>query len=126
MRFTITPMTAIREITASDAKTRLGELLASLPGEGAVTITRNGRPVGVLTPIGPAADESQNSLQLELLLGLYAKGSVTWRELSRSTGLAYGEVLVELGKRGLSLPLVAPKRRPEQEALFERALRGGE
>ena len=43
------PMTATREISASDAKTRLGELLASLPGEGPVTITRNGRAVGVLT-----------------------------------------------------------------------------
>ncbi|MFZ3120499.1 MAG: type II toxin-antitoxin system prevent-host-death family antitoxin [Variovorax sp.] len=120
-------MSAVREITASDAKNRLGELLASLPAEGAVTITRNGRPVGVLAPVAPAAGaESQNSLQLELLLGLYAKGSVTWRELSRSTGLAYGEVLVELGRRGLSLPRVSPKRRPEQDALFERALRGGE
>ncbi|OUM00102.1 type II toxin-antitoxin system Phd/YefM family antitoxin [Variovorax sp. JS1663] len=119
-------MKALREITASDAKTRLGELLASLPGEGAVTITRNGRAVGVLTAAGPSAGaESQNRLQLELILGLYAKGTVTWAELARSTGLAYGEVLVELGKRGLPLPRVSPKRRPEQDALFEQALSGG-
>lgn len=118
-------MATLREISASDAKTRLGELLASLPGEGPVTITRNGRPVGVLTPAAPPAGaEAQNRLQLELLLGLYAKGSLTWRELSRSTGLAYGEVLVELGRRGLALPRVRPKRRPEQDALFERMLRG--
>ena len=117
---------SIREITASDAKTRLGELLASLPGEGPVTITRNGRAVGILTPAAPSAGAaSQNRLQLELLLGLYAKGTLTWRELSRSTGLAYGEVLIELGKRGLALPRVSPKRRPEQDALFERALSGG-
>lgn len=120
-------MSAIREITASEAKSRLGELLASLPGEGPVTITRNGRAVGILTPAAPnAGAASQNRLQVELLLGLYAKGTLTWRELSRSTGLAYGEVLIELGKRGLALPRVSPKRRPEQDALFERALRGGE
>lgn len=118
-------MTTLREISASDAKTRLGELLASLPGEGPVTITRNGRAVGVLTAAAPSAGaESQNRLQLELLLGSYAKGTLTWAELSRATGLAYGEVLVELGRRGLALPRVSPKRRPEQDALFERALRG--
>ncbi|WP_431273197.1 type II toxin-antitoxin system prevent-host-death family antitoxin [Variovorax ureilyticus] len=118
-------MATIRDISASAAKTKLGELLASLPGEGPVAITRNGRPVGILTPAAPpAGGESRNRLHLELLLGLYAKGSLTWRELSRSTGLAYGEVLVELGSRGLAPPRVSPKRRPEQDALFERMLRG--
>ncbi|SCK11243.1 hypothetical protein VAR608DRAFT_0558 [Variovorax sp. HW608] len=70
--------------------------------------------------------ESHNRLQLARLLELYAKGSLTWRELSRLTGLAYGEILIELGKRRLALPRVAPKRRPVQDALFERALRGDE
>lgn len=71
------------------------------------------------------APRSRNRLQLDELLTLFANGKLTWRELSRSTDLAYGEVLVELGKRGLALPRVSPKRRPEQDALFERALRGG-
>jgi hypothetical protein len=70
--------------------------------------------------------ESDDRRQLALRLELYAKGSLTWRELSRSTGLAYGEILIELGKHGLALPRVAPKRRPAQDALFERALRGDE
>lgn len=116
-----------REVTASDAKTRFVELLASLPGEGPVTITRNGRAVGSLTATGPGAGaETQNRLQLARIVGLFATGAMTWGELAHSTGLAYGEVFVELGKRGLAPPRVSPKRRPEQDALFGRALSRGE
>ena len=69
---------------------------------------------------------SLRRLQLDQLLALYSEGALSWRALSDSTDLAYGEVLVELGKRNLALPRVSPERRPEQDALFERALRGGE
>lgn len=54
----------------------------------------------------------------------YAGGTLTWRELSCLTGLAFGEILVELGKRNLALPHVSPKRTPAQDSFLERALRG--
>ena len=63
---------------------------------------------------------------LDKLIELYAAGSMTGAELESTTGLAFGEVLVELGKRGLALPRVSPDRRPDQDALFERAVGGGE
>lgn len=62
--------------------------------------------------------------ELDWLLTRYSEGALSWREVSDSTDLAYGEVLVELGKRNLAQPRVSPKRRPEQDALFECALRG--
>ena len=41
---------SLRSITSSEAKSNLGELLASLGSQGAVEITRNGKPVGILSP----------------------------------------------------------------------------
>lgn len=62
---------------------------------------------------------------VDQILDQYAKGDATWRELAHLTGLAYGEVLIELAKRGLAPPRVTPERRPAQDALFERSLGGG-
>jgi hypothetical protein len=67
---------------------------------------------------------SQNPF--DLLLARYAGGTMNWRELSCATGRAFGEVLVELGRRNLALPRVSPKRTPGQDSLLERALRGAE
>jgi hypothetical protein len=69
---------------------------------------------------------SQNPSQLDLLLAQYAGGTLTSRELWCATGLAFGEILLELGKRGLALPRVSPKRPPAQDSFLERALRGAE
>lgn len=70
-----------------------------------------------------AADEKA---KLDELVRLYAMGNLSWVDLASSTGLAYGDVLIELGKRGLAVPRGVPNRRPAQDALFERALGGGQ
>jgi len=44
--------------------------------------------------------------QLDLLLEQYAGGTLTSRELSGATGLAFGEILVEL-TRGSAKPRLA-------------------
>ncbi|WP_198161345.1 hypothetical protein [Variovorax sp. WDL1] len=74
------------------------------------------------------SNESQepHPSQLDLLLAQYAGGTMTSRELSCATGLAFGEILVELGKRNLALPRVSAERTPAQDSLLERALRDGE
>lgn len=73
----------------------------------------------------PEPQPVSNPSQLDQLLAQYAGGTVTSRELSCATGLSVGEILVELGKRDLALPRVAPQRTPAQDALLERALRSG-
>jgi len=72
----------------------------------------------------PGGARAQTVLPLDLLLARYAGGSLTSRELSCVRGLAFGEILVELGKRNLALPRVSPKRTPALDSLLERALRG--
>lgn len=114
-------MVSARSITASDAKARLGELLASLEGQGAVEITRNGRPVGML--VAPQADNQlERASQLAAMTTLYAAGAISWRKIGDETQVSFGELLVELGRQGLKLPRVTAKKRPEQMAVFEQAL----
>ena len=74
----------------------------------------------------PGASGPQSVLALDLLLARYAGGNLTSRELSCAAGLAFGQILVELGKRYLALPRVSPQRTAAQDSVLERALRGAE
>jgi len=87
-----------------------------------VGITRNGRVVAILS--APEAEVKQaNQIQLGELAPLYAKGSITWRDVEEQTGASFGELLVELAKQHLQLPRFTAEKRPAQIAAFERALR---
>jgi prevent-host-death family protein len=114
-------MSTYRTITASDAKAKLGEVLASLAVQGPIEITRNGRLVGVLTPPESIA-RAENSPHLSALAALYAAGAVSWQRISDETGASFGELLAELARQELQLPRVAARKRPEQAAVFEEAL----
>lgn len=52
----------------------------------------------------------------------YAAGSVTW-QIKSETGVAFCELLLEVGRQGLQLPTVVSHKSPAQHALFEEALR---
>ena len=111
-------MDKLRTISASDAKQGLGELLASLPASGPVQITRNGRAVAVLVAAPPAP-----SMNLSKLATMYARGEIEWRRIADETGASFGELLVELGRQGLALPVVTAKKSAKQAALFDSVLR---
>ena len=116
-----------RTITASDAKARLGQVLGSLVADGPVSITRNGRLVGVLAaPIAsPAAPQQLRgaATHLDTLAALYSAGAISWRRIADETGAAFGELLLSLSRQGLALPEVTAPKRPAQAALWEAALR---
>jgi prevent-host-death family protein len=117
-------MASARSLTASEAKAKLGEVLGSLSGDGPVEITRNGRVVAVITAAPPRGGAPVVA-GLELLASQYSAGKVTWRQIADETGASFGELLVELSKQNLPLPLVTAEKRPEQlahlEAIFKRA-----
>ena len=109
----------LRSITSSDAKSNLGELLASLGSQGAVEITRNGKPVGILSPpLAPPVDEGR----LATLALAYSKGLLTWAQISEETGIGFGDLLIALGLQGLHLPKVVAKRTPAQDGLYREIL----
>lgn len=115
-------MKPLRSLSSSEAKSNLGEVLGSLAAGGPVEITRNGRAVAVLS----AADgdvRSANRHRLAELAGLYARGAVSWRKVEEDTGAAFGELLLELGRQGLALPLATAAKRPAQAEVFRQVLR---
>ncbi len=115
-------MQPTRSITSSEAKASLGELLGSLATEGSVEITRNGRKVAVLS--APVQQESAvEASRMAELAGLYAAGKLAWREIAAETGVAFGDLLLELTRQNLQLPRVTPAKRPEQVALLGVILR---
>ena len=114
-------MTTVRTITASEAKANLGEVLGSLAAQGPIEITRNGRLVGVLAP--PAVPpKGTDPGRLAALAALYSAGAVTWRTIADETSAAFGELLLELARQGLPLPMVVAPKRSEQAALLDEAM----
>jgi len=112
-----------RTISASNAKTHLGEVLESLPREGPITITRNGHKVATLSPF---KDSTTPAKHLDLLARLFAQGSITSRQACDEAGVAFGDLLVEMARQGLQLPRVSAQKRPEQAALLDAALSRGQ
>ena len=110
---------SLRRITSSEAKSNLGELLASLGSQGAVEITRNGKPVGILSP--PFAQPVDAGRLASLALA-YSKGLITWNQVSDETGIGFGDLLVALGSQNLHLPKVVAKRTPAQDGLYRQIL----
>ena len=115
-------MSATRSITSSAAREHLGEILGSLATDGSVQITRNGRPVGVLSMPAVSAKPTSKS-RLAELASKYSSGSVAWHKISDETGASYGELLLELARQELPLPRINAQKRPEQMAIFDNALR---
>ena len=115
-------MNHTRTLTSSEAKGSLGEVLSSLVTEGPVEITRNGRLVAVISP-PPEHKPAYAPDRLSALAALYAAGKVTWRQIADETDASFGDVLLELAKQNLQLPLVSAEKRPEQVRLFNAVLR---
>ena len=115
-------MNQTRTLTSSEAKGSLGEVLSSLVSEGPVEITRNGRLVAVIS--APPEHKPAYAIdRLAALVALYAAGKVTWRQIADETDASFGDVLLELAKQNLQLPLVSAEKRPEQVRLFNAVLR---
>lgn len=110
---------SIRTISSSEAKANFGDVLSSLNTQGPVEITRNGKPVGLLS-LPPA--QGVDSSRISALAVAYAKGLVSWPQIAEETGASYGDVLLALGFNHLKIPQVKPKNRPEQIAVFHHIL----
>ena len=110
---------SVRKISSSDAKATLGDVLSSLNTHGPIEITRNGKPVGLLTlPPVQTVDRSR----IATLAIAYSKGLISWPQIAEETAASYGDLLVALGLKNLQIPKVKPKNRPEQIAFFHHIL----
>ena len=110
---------SVRTISSSDAKANLGDVLSSLNTHGPIEITRNGKPVGLLT-LPPV--QTVNKSRIATLAIAYSKGLISWPQIAEETAASYGDLLVALGLKNLQIPKVKPKNRPEQIAFFHHIL----
>jgi hypothetical protein len=108
---------SIRSIASTDAKANLGGILSSLSSSGPIEITTNGKPVGLLTlPSTQLLDMGR----LSALALAYSNGLVSWPQIAEETGASFGDLLLAVGSKNLSLPKVIAKNRPEQIALLNK------
>jgi prevent-host-death family protein len=110
----------MKEIPATEAKNRFGELLSALE-QGPVAVTRNGRVIAHVTSARSLAPVT-NPEALRELLTRYSQGVLNRRDLQEQTGLSFGEVLQGLGELELSLPRVKTAHRysAKQRSLHEK------
>jgi prevent-host-death family protein len=111
---------SVRTVTSTDAKSNLGELLASLNTNGPVEITRNGKTVGLLSP---AAHQALDTERLAKFAIAYSKGTVSWAQIAEESGASYGELLVAMAIDNLPLPQFNAKKNAVQTALFSQILK---
>lgn len=69
----------MREIQATEAKTRLAELLLAVEHGGAITITRHGKPVAQLVPAG-----SQDRVSRKKAVDRFRRRRAGWRRVAIS------------------------------------------
>lgn len=108
-----------RSISSTDAKSNLGELLASLSTGGPVEITRNGKTVGLLSPVSQRLDTER----LSKFAAAYSAGTVSWPQIAEETGASYGELLLAMALKNLPLPRVQAKNNPAQAELLKQILK---
>lgn len=109
-----------RSITSTDAKSNLGELLASLNSAGPIEITRNGKAVGLLSPV---LGQTPDAGRLSKFAAAYSNGAISWSQIAEETGVSYGELLMAMALQSLPLPQVIAKKSPAQFALFGKILK---
>jgi prevent-host-death family protein len=110
----------MKTITATDAKNKFGDLM-NMIGSGPVSITKNNKVIAILSPVHQE-HQSPSPAILDKLLSDYSRGLVARKDVEGMTGLWFGEVVAEMAKRGLSLPIVGSEQKfnASQAALFDR------
>ena len=73
----------MREIGAFEAKTHFSELLVAVEGGESITVTRRGKPVAILSPIGShtAADRETVVSEIKEARKAYSLKGLDWKKL---------------------------------------------
>lgn len=110
----------MKTISATDAKNKFGDLMSAISA-GPIAITKNGKVAAYLTPSQHAEAHTLSDDQLATVMTSYAAGKITRKMVEETTGMWFGDILAELGRRGLSLPRVDTRTHynAKQAALFK-------
>lgn len=101
--------------TAKDAKTRFGQLLDE-SRIAPVQITKNGRSCAYLVS---AEDYMKLTLTSSDPYVLFSKGQIGWQQAVKDAGVRdYAQLLIELGKKSFSLPILPEDQLTEMKNVF--------
>ena len=73
----------MREIGAFEAKTHFSELLVAVEGGESITVTRRGKPVAILSPVGRSnsADRATAVAEIKEARKAYRLDGLDWKRL---------------------------------------------
>jgi prevent-host-death family protein len=73
----------MREVGAFEAKTHFSELLVAVEGGETITVTRRGKPVAILSPVGPSnpADREKLVREIKEARKAYSLEGLDWKSL---------------------------------------------
>ena len=90
----------MRTFTAEEVALRPQRLFDDAAGGELSLVTRAGEPVLLAVPLGAGSDSQK--VRLELAAHLYDRDQISLGLAARIAGLAYSEMIDELGRRGIA------------------------
>ena len=81
-------------------------LLADARGGSSALVTQDGEPVLLALPLGKGSESP--AAKLELAVALFDREQVSLGLAAQIAGLSYGEMVDELGRRGIAVIRLAP------------------
>ena len=81
-------------------------LLADARGGSIALVTQDGEPVLLALPLGKGSESP--AAKLELAVALFDREQVSLGLAAQIAGLSYGEMVDELGRRGIAVIRLAP------------------
>lgn len=81
-------------------------------------VTHDGEPVMLAMPLG--SDEASRGLRLDITASLYDREQISLGLAARIAGLCYGDMIDELGRRGIATIRLQPGEVKQEFAAFVR------
>jgi antitoxin (DNA-binding transcriptional repressor) of toxin-antitoxin stability system len=97
---------ALHTLTTEDLEREPRRLLADAHRGQASLVTRDGEPVMLALPLGP--DPASREMRLDLAASLYDRNQISLGLAARIAGLCYGDMMDELGRRGIATIRLMP------------------
>ena len=102
--------------TAEEVALRPQRLFDDATGGELSLVTRAGEPVMLAVPLGAGSDSQK--VRLELAAHLYDRDQISLGLAARIAGLAYSEMIDELGRRGIATIRLQPGELERELAAF--------
>ena len=106
----------MHKLTDDELRAQPQKLLDDAQRDEAALVTRDGEPVLLAVPMGRGLESQQ--VRLELAAALFDREQISLGLAARIAGLGYGDMIDELGRRGIAVIRLAPGDLERELAAF--------